>query len=136
MELTMARETEYWKAFTFIAAGAFLGLLVLLALRVEYYEAMSYNPNMAPQIAYYFSPFILIIVLIFALPVEAVYRKILYSPQNKKEAFIFGVGYSTLLTWWAFPDHVVISIILNPLVIRFLLGITRRLSKDALTRAA
>ena len=104
-------------------AGALIGLLFLLYMRVEYYKLMNYNPNMGPQIAYYFIPFLLLFIILIALPAEAFCRRYWYTPYTKKEILLIGVGYSTVLTWWVFPGHWYLIFILNPLTVRWILGL-------------
>ena len=39
----------FWKTVPALAIGVIGGVFVLIALRVEYYELMGLQPNMAPQ---------------------------------------------------------------------------------------
>lgn len=87
---------------------------------------MQYQPNMAPQIAYYFSPVLLAEIMIVALPTEALFRRFLCSPYSQMQAFLAGVAYSSLLVWWAFPGHWVIFVAINPITLRWLLGMAFR----------
>jgi hypothetical protein len=119
-------EDIYLKAVLVIIGGAYVGVLLLVALRVEYYQLMGYQPNMAPQIAYYFSPVLLIFVLVAAIPLEGIFRKFLNTPKTKTDAFLIGLVYSTILIWWAFPDHWYIFIIVNPITIRVIMGLTNK----------
>jgi hypothetical protein len=95
-------------------------------LRVEYYSLMGLQPNMAPQIAYYFSPLILAIVLVVALPLEAVLRRYSYKPRTFLQAFAVGATHATSISWWTFPVHWPVVIVLNPVVLRWALGLTFR----------
>ena len=115
----------YWKSFPALAVGAFVGLLVLIGLRVEYYDVMQYQPNMHPAIAFYFSPFLLVVVLAASLPLETLFR-VWHKPSSHVQAGFIGAGYATLLTWWAFPTHWFIFLALNPVVLRTVVGLTLR----------
>jgi len=122
-------ELNYWKAIPLISGGAFIGIVLLVALRVEYYRIMQYQPHMAPDIAYFFTPEWLIFVLLVGLPLELIFRKYQNAPVTKTQAFLLGTGYSTILTWWAFPDHWYVFLVVNPIIFRWLIGITILLTK-------
>jgi len=62
--------------------------------------------------------------ILIAMPVEAICRRYWYIPDTKKKIFFLGAGYSTVLTWWAFPGHWYLIFIVNPLTIRWILGLT------------
>lgn len=131
MTISTTRTTlKFWQTVPSIAAGALVGLLVLITLRVEYYEFMEYRPNMGPQIAYLFSPILLVVILLVALPLEVFFR-LWHSPSTYLQAGLVGAMYTTLLTWWAFPDHWQIFICMNPLTLRTLLCLTFRSSGTA-----
>lgn len=100
-----------------LAAGASGGLVLLITLRVWYYELVGLHPNMGPQIAYMFAPVLLMVIFAVAVPVEAIFRRF-HQPASYFEALLVGWGHSTLLSWWAFPKHAWIFLILNPLLIR------------------
>ena len=120
----------FWRTVPAIAIGAIGGVFVLIALRVEYYELMGLQPNMAPQMAYYFSPFILVIVLVVALPLEAVLRRFSYKPRTFLQQVAVGGVHATSLTWWAFPAHWPVALIANPVLLRWALGLTFRSRAD------
>ena len=128
LSLLIVENTEIisWSEVLVVIVGAFVGILVLIALRVEYYGLMGYRPNMAPQIAYYFSPIFLLIVVTLALPIEAIFRKRQSVPFTKKQVFLIGLSYATMLSWWAFPGHWFIVILANPFVFRWLIGLAIR----------
>lgn len=115
----------YWGAFLPMSGGAFIGLLVLLTLRVIYYNVMNYSANMAPQMAYFFSPILLLVIIVVSLPIEFLFRY-WHAPTNRFQAMFIGMGYSTLLTWWAFPGHWQIFVLLNPIFVRWLIGLRDR----------
>ena len=117
---------KYWSAFPAVVGGSALGVLLLIALRVEYYRAMEYQPNIAPQIAYYFLPVLLAAVLLVASPIEFTLRRLWYAPQSQVHAMLIGVGYSTLLLWWVFPGHWAIMLLVNPFSVRWAIGLNSR----------
>lgn len=108
-----------WKAA--FAAGLFLGLIALNWLRVDYYEWMGYTPEMHPGIAYLFTPIIFLFVAIPTIVVELTLRKIWFAPINWQGSALLGATQASLLVWWAFPDHVWIALLANPVVLRVLI---------------
>lgn len=107
-----------------IAVGSFVGLLVIITARIEYYKVMGYHPNMGPQVAYVYSPVLLLFVLAVAAPVEWLFRYFQPCPGTIKDSILLGLGYSTILLWWAFPDHWQVFLLFNPILLRWLIGLT------------
>lgn len=99
-----------------------MGTGIMLLLRVQYYEWMGYQPNMAPQVAYLFSPLIFGVVCLVVLPSEWLMRKWrkqrLVKPMS---AVLIGAAYATLLVVWAFPSHASVALLINPVTLRVLL---------------
>jgi hypothetical protein len=106
-----------WK--TAFAAGILIGLIVLVYTRVDYYEMMGYQPEMHPGIAFLFIPIVLAIIAIPALIFEILLRKFWFAPDRWFISALLGATQASLLTWWAFPDHAWIMLLLNPVVLRF-----------------
>jgi hypothetical protein len=121
-----SKEIKYWSAMPFIVIGALVGLFILLYLRVEYYKYMDYQPNMGPQIAFFFFPFPLLFIILIAMPSETICRRFWYTAETRTHNVLIGMGYSTALTWWAFPGHWYLISVLNPITIRWMLGLARR----------
>ena len=115
----------FWRSVPPFAAGVPVGLLVLMTLRVGYYDLMQLRPNMGPQIAFLFFPVLLVPLLIVALPLEALLRHIFPKPSSRGQLFLIGSSHALLLSWWAFPSHWWLVGILNPLVVRWLLELRR-----------
>ena len=109
---------KLWSCVPAILLGALTGLIVLLSMRVLYYDWMGYEPSMHPGIAFVFLPVLLFILLAVALPVEAILRWLISQPANRFQAFLLGVISASLLSWWAFPAHWYLVTVLNPLVLR------------------
>lgn len=89
---------RYFNATPALALGAFFGVLLIVALRVQYFSAMAYIPNMDPRIAYYFSPFLLLVVLGIGLPLELIFR-MWHTPSTLLQAGLVGFSYASVLTW-------------------------------------
>lgn len=115
---------NFWRSVPVFTLGVVVGVFLLIALRVEYYRILGLQPGMAPQIAYLFSPIILGAVLFVAIPLEAVLRRISFTPQTSLQRFAVGIAHATSLAWWAFPEHWLVAVIVNQLVMRWLLGLT------------
>ena len=118
---------KFWRSFTLITLGAIAGLLLLLILRIAYYDIMQYRPNMHPGIAFYFSPFLLLAIMIFSLPSELLFRY-WYIPKSYFQAILFGFCYSTVLIWWVFPSHWFIAFVVNPIILRTIFSLTFKFS--------
>lgn len=125
------KETKYWSSIPFLLIGAFLGLFFLLFLRVEYYRLMDYHANMAPQIAFFFFPIPLLFIVLIAMPFEAIFRRYWYKPATRPQTIMVGAGYATAVTWWAFASHWYLILILNPIMIRWIIGLTTGCSGSA-----
>lgn len=108
-----------------LVAGTTVGLFVLLVLRVAYYALMGFEPNMHPGIAFLFSPIILVVLLVVVFPLEALLRRLFFAPTTKTEAFVIGGTHASLLSIWAFPPYWVVVVLLNPIMLRWAVGITR-----------
>ena len=121
---------SFWRSVPALTLGAVGGVLFLIALRVEYYEVMGLQPNMAPQIAYFFSPIILAAVLVVALPLEAALRRLSFEPRTFLQRLAVGGVHATSLTWWVFPIHWPVIFVANPIVLRWALGLIFRSSPD------
>lgn len=111
---------KFWSSVPVFVLGCIVGLLALLAMRVFYYNWMSYEPNMHPGIAFFFLPLLLGIVLAIALPLEALLRRFSSVPISRLQVGAIGAASASLLSWWAFPPHWYIVILVNPLVLRWL----------------
>lgn len=131
----MADNNQYhWATFSF---ALFVGLMVFCGLRMQYYELMSISAEMHPAIAFFFSPFLYLLLAIIAFPTEYllnrwIYKKVIYS---RISCFSIGFLYSTLLVWWSFPEHWQLFIVINPLLLRPLVGLIlkNRVSQNTYT---
>lgn len=119
------RPMGYWDATPELAIGAFIGVIVMVALRVQYYSLMGYTPNMGPGIAYFFSPLLLLEVLIIGLPLEFAFR-FWHKPCTPLQAGLVGFSYVSILSWWVFPGHSWIFFLVNPITTRGLIGLALR----------
>lgn len=122
----MKQELSFKRSVLPLVAGAAVGLLVLLFLRVAYYALMGFEPNMHPGIAFLFSPILFAVLLVVALPLEALLRRLSFVPTSKAEAFVIGGTHASVLSVWAFAPYWAVVILLNPILLRWVVGITRR----------
>ena len=107
------------------AAGLLAGLLVLLVTRIAYYDLMGYQPEMHPGIAFVFFPIVYVILCIGSFPIEFLLRRTWYKPDRWTVSLLIGACYALLLTWWAFPDHWYMIVVLNPFVWRWVIAKAR-----------
>jgi hypothetical protein len=112
---------KFWSSVPVFVLGCIVGLLALLAMRILYYNWMGYEPNMHPGIAFFALPVLLGIVLAIALPVEALLQHFSSMPSSRLQVGAIGAASASLLSWWAFPPHWYIVILVNPIVLRWLL---------------
>lgn len=110
------------RLFGYVSVGLALGLVVLLPARVAFYEQSGLTPHMAPQIAYFFSPVIFVVLLVLAFVAELPLQRWLYRPQSRTEAFIVGITHVTFLLFWAFPGYGWVMVVVNPLSLRWLIA--------------
>jgi hypothetical protein len=115
-------ELTFWQALPRLTAGVVVGALFMVGGRTLYYDAAKLQPATAPQIAFYFFPLLVFVVLIVALPLEVLLRRIFFAPQSRVQAFFVGMLHATLLSVWAFPPYWYMVIIFNPLLLRWLLS--------------
>jgi hypothetical protein len=96
---------------------------VLLALRIDYYGKMGYQPEMHPGVAFVFLPILFVPLLLISFLVEWLMRRYVGATQNAPHTFVVGGTYATLVFWWAFADHVYLMFVFNPLVLRWAVGV-------------
>ena len=124
---------SYWRSFLPIGAGIGAGLLVLFSLRVVYYREMSIHPNVGPETAFVFLPIVAAFLLACSMLLEIPLRFI-WSPTTFLGAATIGLSYAAALSWWAFPEHWYLVLLVNPFLWR-VVGLTTRSRGDARRRA-
>ena len=108
----------YWHRMGWIAIGVIVGVFVALWLRVMYYEWAQLHPNMAPQIAYYFAPLFVVVLLVIAAALEAVFSKWWYTVPTRKGNVLVGIGYG-LTVLALIPAALVLFVVVIPIVVRW-----------------
>ena len=120
----------YWHRLGWVALGVIVGVFGALWLRVTYYEWAQLHSNVAPQIAYYFGPLLVVAVLAIAAPLEAVFSRWWYIVPNRIGNVLLGVSYgSTVLA--LIPAPLVMFIVVIPLVARWVMRIGARNESSA-----
>jgi len=109
----------FWSSIPIFSLGCVVGLIALVSMRVVYYRLMGYEPNMHPGIAFLFLPLLLPLVLVVALPIEALLR-LMSKPSTRLQVAVIGCASASLLSWWAFPSHWQIIVFVNPVVLRWI----------------
>jgi hypothetical protein len=120
-----SRHTLAWK-LPFVL-GLCLGLVALVALRMMYYQAVDYHPEMHPGTAFLLLPVIFVPLCIVAFPTEILLRRFWYKPTNWISAASIGACYATLCLWWALPGHWYVIGTINPISLRWLISKTTKL---------
>ena len=110
------------RRFGWIALGVAFGLCGLLPLRTAYLLQFAFDGEMAPQIAYLFSPIIFGLLIVVVLVAEILLQLWFSRPASRTHGFLFGVGYVSLLLWWAFPGFGWLVLLVNPLTLRWLIN--------------
>jgi hypothetical protein len=108
--------------FRWIVLGVAAGIAIVLPVRAAFYLGNGIDTEMAPQIAYLFSPFIFGAVTIVAFIAELLLQSKASRPASRGHAFIIGVSYASLLLPWAFPGYAWLALPLNPFVLRWLVN--------------
>jgi hypothetical protein len=103
--------------------GLVAGLLVLMTLRIDYYNLMNYEPEMSPGIAFMFFPIIFAPLCIMSFAVEFLLRRYWYRPSYWGVSALIGACYASLYVWWAFPDHWYLIFFINPFSLRWTIGV-------------
>jgi hypothetical protein len=111
----------FWGRALWVTVGVAVGVPIILAIRVQVYEASGLQPNMTPQIAYLFSPVFIATVLAIAVFFEAGFTKWWFPINRRMGNVAMGLSYASFLlpliavgAAWAF-------IVTNPIVVRWLL---------------
>jgi hypothetical protein len=117
---------RFWSSVPLFAIGCLLGMLLLLSMRVLYYDWMDYRPNMHPGIAFVGLPVLFPIVLALALPVEALLQRYISKSSGRLQAFSIGIIGASVVSWWAFPLHWYVTVVLNPFMLRWVVPGMRR----------
>jgi len=108
--------------FGWIALGIATGLAGLLPMRTVFYLGTGITTEMAPQMAYIFSPLIFLFVVLFAFVAELLLQLRFSRPSSRAHGFLIGVAYVSLLLVWAFPGYGWIMVLLNPFILRWLVN--------------
>jgi len=124
--MTATSTFRFWSSAPRFAVGCLAGLLLLLSLRVLYYDWMGFQPNMHPGIAFVSLPVLFPIVLAMALAIEAILHRFVSTPASGLQALCLGVIGASVVSWWAFPSHWYVAALLNPLLLRWAIPGLRR----------
>ncbi len=115
---TMSLNKQDKKNSGIFILGLFVGMIILLSLRLQYYAFMGFRPGMHPEIAFFFLPIIFPFTLLVSIFIETIFDRIGYRMHTKFQTFFIGFIYSSILIWWAFPKHMFVFILINPIVLR------------------
>jgi len=113
-----------------LALGVTLGVIASLVLRVWYYEAAGLQPNIAPQMAYYFAPLFVAVLVLTAAVVEAVLSKLWFVVNGRTKNIALGLSYASCVIALIGPAAALVFVLTNPLVVR---AAMRRLSRHEIS---
>ena len=108
--------------FGWIVLGVAVGLCGLLPMRATYYLHFGFGGEMAPQIAYLFSPLIFGLLVAIAFIAEMLVQWRFSRPASRAHGFLIGVAYVSLLLWWASPGFGWVILAVNPFTLRWLIN--------------
>jgi hypothetical protein len=114
------RDVRWKLAFS---TGLFIGCVVLLTLRIDYYDNLGYTPEMHPGVAFVFLPILFAPLAVVSLLIEWMMRRVAGVTRNALHTFFVGGTYATIYFWWAFPDHAYLMLVFNPLVLRWAVSV-------------
>ena len=111
----------FWGRMLWVALGAAVGVVCVLIIRVQVYEAAGLRPNMAPQIAYLLSPILIGAVLSVAAFLEAGLTKWWFPLRRRLDNMAIGLSYATFLLPLISHGAAWLFIATNPIVVRWIL---------------
>jgi hypothetical protein len=111
---------NYWRRTSWVFLGILIGVTGLLWLRVLYYDGARLGPNMAPQIAFIFEPFIVTTLAVIAAFFEAGFSKYWFIVPKRRANVLLGISYASIVIALIPPASILFAVT-NPLVVRWLM---------------
>ena len=110
---------SFLRRLGWLALGISLSVIGSLMLRVWYYEAAGLQPNMAPQLAYYFAPLFIVVLAMVAAVVEAVLSKFWFVVSGRARNIVLGLSYGSCVIALLGASAALVFLVTNPVVVRF-----------------
>jgi len=101
-----------------LALGVSVAVIASLAIRVLYYEAAGLQPNVAPQMAYYFAPLFIVLLVAVAAGVEAVLSRFWFVVRGRVNNVVVGLSYGSCVVALIGPATALTFLVTNPVVVR------------------
>jgi hypothetical protein len=111
----------FWSRIGWVILGVTIGVFLILWLRVLYYEWAQLRPNMAPQIAYFLAPGLIVVLVMITGFFEAGFSKYWFVVPGRMNNVLLGVSYASIVVALVAPLAALIFIITNPLVVRWII---------------
>jgi hypothetical protein len=112
----------YWSRVGWVVLGIAVGVLVIMFLRVLYYEFMQLRPNMAPGIGLLLSPVLIVAMTPTAVFFEAALSRFWFVVPGRMNNILVGISYASIFIALLGPGFGAVFVITNPLVVRWILN--------------
>ncbi len=109
---------NFVRRLAWLALGISLSVIGSLVLRVWYFQAAGLQPNMAPQVAYYFAPLFIVILVVVAAVVEAVLSKFWFVVSGRAKNIVLGLSYGSCVIALLGASAALVFLLTNPVVVR------------------
>jgi len=109
-----------------LALGVSLAVIGSLILRAWYYETAGLQPNIAPQMAYYFAPLFIGVLVIVAALVEAVLSKLWFVVGGWAKNIVLGLSYGSCVIALIEPAAALVLLLTNPVAVRVAMRVLSR----------
>jgi hypothetical protein len=103
-----------------------VAVIASLLIRVGYYEAAGLQPNVAPQMAYYFAPLFIVLLVAVSAAAEAVLSRFWFVVSGRVNNVVVGLSYGSCVVALIGPAAALTFLITNPVVVR---AVMRRLHR-------
>ncbi len=124
-ELETSKQS-FLRRLGWLALGVLLGVIGSLILRAWHYEAAGLQPNIAPQMAYYFAPLFIAVLVIVAALVEVVLSKLWFVVGGRAKNIVLGLSYGSCVIALIGPAAALVFLLTNPVVVRVAMRVLSR----------
>jgi hypothetical protein len=112
-----------FRGCSYLSIGAISGALLWSVLRVIQYKVEDLRPNMAPEIFVIIAPVLAIPLAVVACLLHAYFSR-WFAYSRGWHWFAAGIAYSTVFLGLVDPWLLLVPLIANPVVVRFVKGVS------------